>query len=181
MLQANDAGIVSRSRYSLAKTMPDIVRVCGSFGLTVSEAKTTTMRLMTERMDRGTFITEETGQVYKQTANLIYLGVTVCENADHTPGINRRVPLAYLRFRRYSLPPYDQATAPLRLEVRTLKAAVLETMLYWVCHVEPRRGPPHHAADSSPPIAPPLHRMEEETSRRLPYVLVRKRTGQDWL
>ena len=39
MLYADDAGIVSRSRNSLAKMMTIIVAVRASFGLTVSEAK----------------------------------------------------------------------------------------------------------------------------------------------
>ena len=37
------------------------VAVCASFGLTVSEAKTETMCLMTKRMDRVTFVTEAAG------------------------------------------------------------------------------------------------------------------------
>ena len=61
MLYAEDAGIVSRSRNSLAKMMADIVAVYASFGLTVSEAKTKTMCLMTKRMDRVTFVTEAAG------------------------------------------------------------------------------------------------------------------------
>ena len=70
MLYADDAGIVSRSRSSLAKMMVDIVAVCASFGLTVSEAKTETMCLMTKRMDRVAFVTEAAGQVYEQTAQV---------------------------------------------------------------------------------------------------------------
>ena len=31
-----------------------------------------------------------------------------------------------------------------------------------VCHVEPHRGLASHTADSVPPIAPSLHRMEEK-------------------
>ena len=46
---------------SLAKMMADILAVCASFGLTVSEAKTETMCLMTKRMDRVTFVTEAAG------------------------------------------------------------------------------------------------------------------------
>ena len=38
MLYADDAGIVSRSRNSLVKTMSVIVAVCTSFGLTVLQA-----------------------------------------------------------------------------------------------------------------------------------------------
>lgn len=45
MLYADDVGIVSRSKNSLAKMMADIIAVCASFGLTVSEAKTETMYL----------------------------------------------------------------------------------------------------------------------------------------
>ena len=85
---------------------------------------------MTKRMDRVTFVTEAAGQVYKQTAKFVYLAATVCENADLTVEINRRVLLVNLCFRRYGLPLYDQPTAPLRLKVRMLKAEVMETMLY---------------------------------------------------
>ena len=79
------------------------------------------MCLMTKRTDRVTSVTEAAGQVYKQTAKSVYLGVTACENADLTVGINRRVVMANLRFRRYGLPLYDQPTAPLRLKVRCSK------------------------------------------------------------
>ena len=86
-----------------------------------------------------------------------------------------------------SLPLYNQPTAPLRLKV-SMDAQSTDAQsrgngdnAMRVCRMEPHCGPSCHTADSSPPIAPPLHRMEEETSRRLPYVLVRKRTGQDWL
>ena len=57
VLYADDAGIASRSRDSLAKMMAVVVAVCPSFGLTVFEAKTETMSLMTNGMDRGTFVT----------------------------------------------------------------------------------------------------------------------------
>ena len=161
--------------------MADIVAVRSSFGLTVSEAKTETTCPMTKRMDRVTFVTEAAGQVYKQTAMFVYLGATVCENADLSIEINRRVLLANLRFRRYGLPLYDQPTAPLRLKVRMLKAEVMETMLYGCVTWSPRRGPSRYTAQNSPPIAPPLHRMEEETWRRLPRAVLRRRTRQDWL
>ena len=59
----------------------------------------------------------------------MYLLATVGENADLTADINRRILLA-IRFRRYSLPLYDQPTASLRLKVRMLEAEVVETMLY---------------------------------------------------
>ena len=40
MIYADDAGIVSKSRSSPGKMSAEIVAVCASFGLTVSEAKT---------------------------------------------------------------------------------------------------------------------------------------------
>ena len=102
MLYADDADIVSRSRNSLAKMKTVIVAVCASFGLTFSEAKTETMCLMTKGMDRVTFVTEAAGQVCKQSAKFVYLGATMCENADLTVDVNRRMLLANLRLRRYS-------------------------------------------------------------------------------
>ena len=85
---------------------------------------------MTKGMGRGTFVTEAASQVYKQTAKFVYLGATVCGNADLTVEINRRVLLSILRLRRCGLSLYDQSTAPLRLKVRMLKAEVIETLLY---------------------------------------------------
>ena len=80
-------------------------------------------------MDRVTFDTEAAGQVYKQAAKIVYLEAIVRENADLTVEINRRVPLANLRLRRYGLSLYDQSTARLRIKVRMLKAEVMGTML----------------------------------------------------
>ena len=99
--------------------------------------------------------------MYKQAATYVYLGATVCEKADLTVEINRRVLLAHLRFGRYGLRLYEQLTAPLPLTLRMFKAEAMKSMLYG-CHVEPHRGLSRHTADSSPSIAPPLHQMEEK-------------------
>ena len=103
MLYADNAGIVSRSRNSLAKLMAYIVAVCASFGSTVSEAKTETMCLMTKRMDGSLSILRQPARCTYKPPGCV-LGATVCENADLTGEINRRVLLASLRFRRYGLP-----------------------------------------------------------------------------
>ena len=151
--------------------------------------RTPCMCLMTLRMDRVTFVTQAAGQGVQtnhQVSVCVPWGKCVRKRRlliIIIAEINRRVLLANLRFRRYSLSLYDQPTAPLRLKVRKpmLKVDVMETyMLYGCCHVDHHRGPSRHAADISPPIAPPLHRMEEETSRRLPYAFIRRHTGQDW-
>ena len=65
----------------------------------------------------------------KTVTKFVYIGATVCENADLTSEINRRVLLANLRFRQRRLPLYNQATASLRREVRTLKPEVTEAIL----------------------------------------------------
>ena len=44
-------------------------------------------------------------------------------------------------------------------------------------HVEPRRCPFSHTADSPTPIDRLLHRMEEKTSKQLPYGFIRIDTG----
>ena len=82
---------------------------------------------------RYCLLRQTASEVYKQTSvpiQFVYPGATVCKNADLTAEISRRVLLANLRFRRYSLPLYDQPTPSLRLKVRMLKAEVMETMLY---------------------------------------------------
>ena len=132
------------------------------------------MCLMTKCMEKVTVVTEAAGQVYKQTAKFVYLGETVHENADLTVENNRRVLLGNLRLRRYGLLLYDQSMAPLWLKVRTLKVEVMKT-IFCGCHVEPHRGSSRHSAYGSPPIAPPLHRVEVKTSRRLSHSILRRR------
>ena len=85
---------------------------------------------MTKGMDMVTFATEAAGQIYKQTTKFLYIGATVCKNADVTVENNRRVLLANLRLRRYGLSLYNQSTAPLWLKVRMLKAEVMGTVSY---------------------------------------------------
>ena len=86
------------------------------------------MRLMTEHRETGS-LSSLRGEVYEQTTKVVYLGATVCENADPIAEIDRRVLLAKLRFRRYSIPLNDQPIAPLRLKVGMLKYQAMETML----------------------------------------------------
>ena len=56
ILYADDAGVVSQSSEKLRKMMGVIVVVCTAFGLTVSEAKTEIMFLITKRMRESTAI-----------------------------------------------------------------------------------------------------------------------------
>ena len=100
--------------------MAYIVAVFDSFGLTVPEVKTETIFLSSKNMGRVIFLTKTTGEGCKQTVKYVYLGVTVCENANVTVETNRRVLLANLRLRRYGLPLYDEPTAPPRHNLQML-------------------------------------------------------------
>ena len=64
MLNADDAGIVSRSPEGLEKMMTVIVTAC--LGLTISEAKTKIMCLQTKGGGHVPFTVTAAGQVYKQ-------------------------------------------------------------------------------------------------------------------
>ncbi|MEP5351923.1 MAG: reverse transcriptase domain-containing protein, partial [Luteolibacter sp.] len=84
MLYADDAGIVSKSAEGLAKMMTVIVTVFEAAGLTVSEKKTETMLLQTpdQKTLAPPLVIEAAGQRYKQTAQFLYLGGIIHENAD---------------------------------------------------------------------------------------------------
>ena len=132
MIYADDAGVVSQLPEQLRKIMGVIVVVCAAFGLTVSEAKTEIMCLRAKGMPESTatFSVEAAGQVHSQTNEFVYLGGNVNQNADLSIEVDRRVRNAWCRFRKYTLELYDRPSAPLELEIRTLRAVVLEKMLY---------------------------------------------------
>ena len=65
------------------KTMAGIVAVCASFGSTGLGAKPETKSLMTRLIGHDHF-RYVSSRVYKDTIKFVYLGVTVCENADPT-------------------------------------------------------------------------------------------------
>ena len=141
MLYADDAGVISQSREQLRKMVGLIVVVCAAFGLTVSEAKTEIMRLRAKGMSESIAIfgVESTGQVYNQTNECIYLGGNVNHNADLSVEVDRRIRNACCSFRKYTLELYDRPSAPpLELEIRMLRAEVLETMLYGCATWSPR-------------------------------------------
>ena len=153
MLYADDAGIVSQSPEQLRKIMVMIVVVCASFGLNVSEAKTEIMCLRAKGMLESTaiFSVEAASQVYNQTNELfVNLGENVNRNADLFIEVDRRIRNAWCSFRKYNLKLYDRPSAPLELEIRMLRAEVLETMLYgcvlWsprACHYDTLRRAHH--------------------------------------
>ena len=152
MLYAADAGVVSQPPEQLRKMMEVIVVVCAAFGLTVLEAKTEIMCLRTKGVldSTDTFSVEAAGQVYSQTNEFVYLAMNVNHGADLPIEVNPRIRNAWCSFRKYTLKLYDRPSAPLELKIRTLRAEVLETMLYgcvtWsprACHYDTLRRAHH--------------------------------------
>ena len=128
-----------------------IVVVSAAFGLTISEAKTEIMCLRAKGMPESTaiFIVEAAGQMYNQTNDFVYLGGNVNHNADLSIEVHRLISNA-CSFRKYTLELYDRPSAPLEVEIRMLRAEVLETMLYgcptWsprACHYDTLRRAHH--------------------------------------
>ena len=140
MLHADDAGVVWQSPEQLSKRMGVIVVVCAAFGLTVSEAKTEIMCLRAKGMPESTttFSVEAAGQVYNQTDEIVYLGRNVNHNAHLSIEVDRCIRNAWCTFWNYTLKLYDRPSVPLELQIRMLRAVVLETMLYGCVTWSPR-------------------------------------------
>ena len=109
------------------------------------------MCLRTEGMPKSTaiFSVDAAGQMYNRTNEFVYLGGDVNHNADLSIEVNRRIRNAWCSFRKDTLDLYDRLSAPLELEIRMLRAGVLETMLYgcvtWsphACHYDTLRRAP---------------------------------------
>ena len=91
MLYADDTCIVSRSPRGLELMMTVIAKVCGAFGLTVSEKKTETMQMPIPHGLVTPITINEAGQHYRQSASFIYLGGAVTETPNLSAEIDRRV------------------------------------------------------------------------------------------
>ena len=74
MLYADGAYIVSRSPRGLELMMAVIVKVCGAFGLTVSEKKTETMQMPIPHGPVTPITINAAVQYYRHTASSIYPG-----------------------------------------------------------------------------------------------------------
>ena len=112
MLYADDAGVVSTSPRGLTRMMGVIVVTCQEFGLTVSEKKTEAMHLWSHPHTASNALRiEAEGQRYKQTAEFVYLGGAISENADLDIEIKRRIGAAWASVRKYSSQLYDRRNA----------------------------------------------------------------------
>ena len=113
---------------------------------------------MAKGKDRATFATEAAAQVYNTPPPpiLVYLAAAVCENADLTVEINRRVLRANLLYVSDGMASH--CTAP----AKGTDAEIMETMLYGCVTWSPTVVHLAIIAHGSPPIAPPLHRMQQK-------------------
>ena len=130
MLFADDAGIVSRSSGGLERMMTVIVTACSAFWRTVSEAKTDIVCLQIKGGGKVSFTINAAGRVYKQTIEFVYLCGAITAGRDLSIQIARRFRRAWAYFQRYKMEIYYRPGVLLRLNVRLLKAEVVETLLY---------------------------------------------------
>ena len=97
------------------------------------------------------FSVEEVSHVYNQTNEFVYLGGNINHNnTDLSIEVNRCIRNAWCSFRKYTLELYNRPIAPLEIEIRMLRAEVLEAMLYgcvtWsprACHYDTLRRAHH--------------------------------------
>ena len=111
--------------------MTVIVTACAAIGLMVSEAKTEIMCLQTKVGGHVPFAVTAAGQVYEQTVEFVYLGVTISADLDlRSVKVTRRIQRAWVWFGRYKMEIYDRPSVRLRLKAPMLKAEVMEILLY---------------------------------------------------
>ena len=148
MLYADDARVVSQSPERLRKMTGVIVVVCAAFGLTVSEAKTEIMCLREGDAGVHHHIQHRGSGPGVQPDERVYiLGGNVNHNADPSIEVDRRIRSVWCSFPKCTLELYDRPSASLELQIRMLRAEVLQTMLYGArarvtttCCAEPTTG-----------------------------------------
>ncbi|CAM9325699.1 unnamed protein product [Sphacelaria rigidula] len=91
MLYVDDAGIVSRSRLSLANMMTAVVELCAAFGLVAVEKEAVTMHMCSPNMRVGTIEVEAAGQRCEQVESFLYLGGKISSIGDVTPEVHSRI------------------------------------------------------------------------------------------
>lgn len=137
MLHVDDTGIAPMSLVGLSKmTTVNVKCLVSAAGPTMPERKTDTVLLRTPQKapQIEPLVVETAGHRYKQTDQFTYPGGVVNENADLIPKIERRTRLARTCPKTYAQQPYNQPNAPFTLEVRTLKADMVETLYTAVRH-----------------------------------------------
>ena len=86
--------------------------------------------LVRNRAEPSSVSTQQGRGKNRQPMQFLYLGGVILEDADLTVVIKRRVRLIRACYKRFGPKLYDMTTARLSLNVRLLKAEVVETLLY---------------------------------------------------
>ena len=124
--------------------MAVFVEVFGTFNLTISESKAETMRMPIPRAPATKIAFNATGQQYRQTTSITYLGGTVTEAPNLSDEIDWRTRTGWMGFKRYKRELYDRPKASLLpLKVRIVRSEVVEGLLYGCATWTPLKG--HYA------------------------------------
>ena len=85
------------------------------------------------------FMINAAGQVYKQKIPFVDWGGAITADRKLSTEITRRLQRAWACFLRYKMEIYDRPGVRLRLNVRLLKAEVVETLLYGCVTWSPKK------------------------------------------
>ena len=119
----------------------------------------------------------EAAQRYRQTAQVLYLGGIIHENADLWPEIERRICFMWACFKQFRPGLYDRKPTPISLKVRMLKTEVIETLLYGIRCVTWTFGAEHFTVHHQVPLrAVGFHRRQRADYATLSYAKALKKT-----
>ena len=128
MLYADDAAVVLQSPEQPRKRTGVLVIVCAAFLVSPYRRP----RLQDHYhvfMQEGATAIFSAGQVFNQTNEFVYIAGNV-NNAVLSMEVDRRIRNAWHSFRMYTLELYDLPSDSFWLEIRMLRAEVIEIMLY---------------------------------------------------
>ena len=108
MLYANDAGIATRFPEGLERMTTVIVTACLSFGVMVSEAKTSIIWLQPKGAGKVSFTINAAGQVNKPTIEFVYLDGALTGDTDSSIEIRRRLQRVWACFQHYEIEMYTR-------------------------------------------------------------------------
>ena len=114
----------------------------------------------------------EAAERYRQTAQVLYLGGIIHENADLWPEIERRICFMWACFKQFRPGLYDRKPTPISLKVRMLKTEVIRNPM---CDVDVRCG----TLNGAPPSSSTGRWLSPPTTSRLRHPLVREGAQED--
>ena len=109
--------------------MEVFVEVFGTFGVTISESKTETTCMPIPCALATKIVFNATGQQYRQTTSLTYLGDTATETLNLSYEMDRRIRAGWMSFKRHTRELYDRPKASLLpLKAWMVRSEVIETI-----------------------------------------------------